>query len=164
MAKLGIIADTHDNYTGTKKAIEIFRDKGCDMILHLGDLIAPPMLNLFRDTNTRFVLGNNEGEIPFLLKKAEENNVEFDRYVMEVESDGKKIAGFHGYSEDITNALISSGRYDYVLVGHTHGKFDRKEGNVRVINPGALFLGQEEKTVAVLDTEKDELEFVNVNE
>ncbi|MBI2647490.1 metallophosphoesterase family protein, partial [Candidatus Woesearchaeota archaeon] len=54
-----------------------------------------------------------------------------------------------------------SNKYDYVLTGHTHIKRDEKIGKTRIINPGALF-GIHPYTIALLDVEKDKLNFVEI--
>lgn len=164
MARIGIISDTHDNYLGTKKAVEIFRKKKADFIVHLGDLISPPMLKCFEGIKLKLCLGNNEGELFFLMEKLKGMDAELYRYVCEFEIDGKRFAAYHGQSKEINDALVKCGKYDYVLLGHTHEKYDRKEGSVRIINPGTLFLGENEKTIAVLDAAKDKLEFVDINQ
>lgn len=163
MTKIGIISDTHDNYTGTKKAVEIFRQKKVDFIMHLGDLISPPMVQCFKGMKTKLILGNNEAEIIFLLQKVKEFGIDFHRHLCEFEADGKRFVAFHGFPAEITEAFIKSGKYDYVLAGHFHKKLDKREGNVRIINPGSLFLGDEEHTIAILDVKNDELEFVRIN-
>ena len=126
MARIGIISDTHDNYMGTRKAVEIFKNKGVDFIIHLGDLISPPMTACFKGTKLKLVLGNNEGELFFLMEKVKEIGAELHRYVYEFEADGKRFAAYHGQSKEINDALVKCGKYDYVLLGHTHAKFDRR--------------------------------------
>lgn len=163
MTKIGIISDTHDNYMGTKKAVEIFRKKGVEFVIHLGDLISPPMLKCFEGINLKLCLGNNEGELFFLMDKLKEIDAELHRYVCEFEVDGKKFAAYHGSSSAINDALVKCGKYDYVLVGHVHKIKDERKGGVRIINPGTLFLGENEKTIVVLDVKNDKAELIKIN-
>ncbi|RLS46748.1 MAG: metallophosphoesterase, partial [Planctomycetota bacterium] len=50
---------------------------------------------------------------------------------------------------------------DYLLHGHTHVCRDERHGATRIINPGALHRASE-FTVALLDTDSDELQFLVV--
>ena len=50
--------------------------------------------------------------------------------------DGLRIAIYHGTSDKITEALITSQLYDLVIYGHTHKKRDDKIQNTLVLNPG----------------------------
>ena len=36
---IGIISDTHENENAIKKAVEIFKDKNTDFVVHCGDII-----------------------------------------------------------------------------------------------------------------------------
>ncbi|PIN86027.1 YfcE family phosphodiesterase [Candidatus Woesearchaeota archaeon CG10_big_fil_rev_8_21_14_0_10_44_13] len=163
MTKIGVISDTHDNYMGTKKAVEIFKKVNVDFIVHLGDLISPPMLKCFEGIKLKLCLGNNEGELFFLMEKLKEIDAELFRYVCEFEADGKKVAAYHGQSSAIIDALVNCGKYDYVLIGHVHKIRDERKGKVRIVNPGTLFLGDNDKTIAVLDTAMDKVEFYRVS-
>ena len=63
------------------------------------------------------------------------------------------------------SALIASGQFPWVCHGHTHRTRDERIGKVRVINPGALKSPRDPRhpTVAVLDTEADMLEFIELD-
>jgi predicted phosphodiesterase len=50
---------------------------------------------------------------------------------------------------------------NYLLHGHTHEPRDERIESTRVINPGALFRARR-YTVALLEPEKDRLQFVDV--
>jgi len=57
--------------------------------------------------------------------------------------------------------LIREQQIDYLFLGHTHETLHQHEGKVYVINPGALYRASV-KSVAVLDTETDEVRFIPV--
>jgi len=38
---IGILSDSHDNFPGLMEAVEIFKRRKVEMILHAGDVIAP---------------------------------------------------------------------------------------------------------------------------
>lgn len=92
-----------------------------------------------------------------------------------IETDGKKLAVFHGTPDDSLEGRLYPNdkikgreefydKYEYVILGHTHFRMDRKQGHARIINPGSL--GQQRDGLgcgfAVLDTKQDFLEFISV--
>src|SRR3989338_2583937 len=158
---IGIISDTHENEKATKKAVRIFKDKNIDFVVHCGDIISPPMLEHFKGLKMKFVFGNNDGEKAGLNKMASEYGWEKITDEKEFDYGGKKFYVYHGTNKEKLDNAIKSNKYDYVLTGHTHIKMDEKSGKTRVINPGALFRIYP-YTVALLDAEKDELEFVKI--
>jgi len=158
---IGIISDTHENEEAIKKAVKIFREKNPDFVVHCGDIISPPMLEHFQGLKMKFVFGNNDGERIGLNSRAKEFGWEGVTDEKEFEYKGKKFYAYHGTSKEKLDAAIKSNKYGYVLTGHTHIKRDEKIGITRVINPGALFRIYP-YTIALLDVEKDKLEFVRI--
>lgn len=159
---IGIISDTHDNTESIKRAVDVFKDNNVDVVIHCGDLICPLNLELFEGLNLFIVKGNCDGEIPFLKKNLEKINGQYFDDLGEITLNDKNVAFTHGHDETIMSKLIESRRFDYVFHGHTHEKKDEKVKKTRVINPGALYMPVKEKTVALLDLEKDKLEFIEV--
>ena len=157
---LGIISDTHENEEAIKKAVAIFKEKNIEFGVHCGDIISPPMLEHFKGLKMKFVFGNNDGEKAGLSSKAKELGFEISDE-KEFEYNGKKFYAYHGTKKEKLESAIKSNKYDYILTGHTHIKRDEKIGKTRVINPGALFRIYP-YTIALLDVEKDKLEFVGV--
>ena len=158
---IGIISDTHENEEATKKAVKIFRDKNAEFAVHCGDIISPAMLEHFKGLKMKSVFGNNDGEKEGLNKMAQELGFGEIKEELEFEHKGKKFYVYHGINEEKLDSIIQSNKYDYVLTGHTHIKKDGKAGGTRVINPGALFRIYP-YTIAMLDAEKDELEFIKI--
>jgi len=161
---IGLISDTHDNIPNIIKAVEIFKEKNVDFVLHLGDVIAPATIEFFKGLDVRFVKGNCDGDVELLKEKINEINCKFYNVLKKLKYKDKVLMLFHGKPGDELKELISSGRYDYVIHGHTHKKRDEKIGKTRAVNPGAHYLSpkQTKHTIAVLDVEKDELEFIEV--
>lgn len=158
---IGIISDTHENEEAIKKAVKIFKEKNVEFVVHCGDIISPPMLEHFKGLKMKFVYGNNDGEKIGLNSKARELGFDEVTDEKEFEHKGKKFYVYHGTDKEKLDASIKSNKYDYVLTGHTHIKKDEKIGKTRIINPGALFRIYP-YTVALLDAEKDKLEFLEV--
>lgn len=157
---VGIVADTHDNLELVEAAVETFEDRGVDVVVHCGDIVAPFSVAPF-DGEFEFyaVRGNNDGE--WALQSA---IAEFGTYLGEMGEltlDGEEIGAYHGTSEAIVEALVASANYDYVLHGHTHERtHEVYEGTVQ-INPGGIAFpdAPEPFSIAVLDTETGDVAF-----
>ncbi|MCD6357970.1 MAG: metallophosphoesterase family protein, partial [Thermoproteales archaeon] len=65
MAKIGVMADTHDNLAALDKALRELERRGVKRVLHAGDIIAPFTLRriLARGFEFTGVFGNNDGEL-----------------------------------------------------------------------------------------------------
>tara|TARA_Y100000310_G_scaffold339022_1_gene430383 strand:- start:12854 stop:13345 length:492 start_codon:yes stop_codon:yes gene_type:complete len=161
---IGLISDTHDNIPNIIKAVNIFKEKKVEFVLHLGDVIAPATIKFFEGLDMRFVKGNCDGDIELLKEKIEGINGKFYNVLKRLKYKDKVLMLFHGKPGEELDQLIKSERYDYVLHGHTHKKRDEKVGKTRVVNPGGHYLAPEQKehTIALLDVEKDQLEFVEI--
>lgn len=156
--KVGIVSDTHDNIELAEKAADFFEGR-VEKVVHCGDMVAPFTAEIFdRDFDFYAVRGNNDGE--WNLKQTVEGFGEFHNNIMEIEIDGLSTAVYHGTEEEIVEGLIGKD-YDYVFRGHTHERKLVEQGETVELNPGGIRLpGQEEGfSVAVLDTEKEEIEF-----
>lgn len=158
---IGIISDTHENENAVNKAVKILKDSHVEFVVHCGDIISPPMLEHFKGLDMKFVFGNNDGEKEGLNKMAKKLGFEEIKDEKEFEYKGKKFYAYHGTKRERLDDAIKSNKYDYILAGHTHIKTDERLGRTRVINPGALFRAYP-YTLALLDAEKDKLEFVEV--
>jgi len=158
---IGIISDTHENEKAIKKAVQIFKQMNVEFVVHCGDIISPPVLEHFKGMKMKFVFGNNDGEKQGLNEKTKELGFEEIADEKEFEHCGKKFYAYHGTDKGRLEAAIKSNKYDYVLTGHTHIKKDERSEKTRVINPGALFRIYP-YTIALLDAEKDGLEFIQI--
>jgi len=159
--RIGILADTHNNIDLTRRAIAILGKKNVDMIIHAGDLTSPKMLKLFSEFKCKFVLGNGDIDIEDLNRECE--NMGFGCMDTECvfEAEGKKFMLFHGDNVPKFRNAVASGKYDYIIKGHTHFFENYVSNKSRIINPGSLY-GSEEFSVAVLDTETDRVEMIRV--
>lgn len=159
--KIGLISDTHNNITLTKRAVEIFREKGIELIIHAGDLTSPKIVELFFPVKCVFVLGNSDIDVEMINLRAEEMGCGKVGECCELEVDGKKIFVLHGNDVPMFRKAVSSGKYHYIIKGHTHFFENYVSCSTRVINPGTLY-GDEECTVAILDTETDKVEKIKI--
>ncbi len=165
--KIGIISDTHDDIDNIKKAVKIFEDKGIKTVIHLGDIVAPPAIKFFKGFKLIGIFGNNDGYKQFLLEIYRSIGGELKGDFASIEIDGLKLALYHGEFLDITEALVKSGDYDFVLSGHTHSANVTKAGKTILVNPGSAhryFTNDGGPTAAVLDTGSKDVEIIMIDE
>ena len=58
------MADSHDNLFAVKKAVQLFKDSGCELAIHAGDFVAPFAARELENLNcpVKAVFGNCDGE------------------------------------------------------------------------------------------------------
>ena len=158
---IGVIADTHDNFGAAQAATELFHDEGVGVILHCGDIIAPPMLEAFRGFEFHLVLGNNDGETAGLRSTVANLGAESTCHgrFAQLGFDGTRIAMLHGEDLDEVRAYAETGAYDFVLHGHHHEVRIEPVGETTIVNPGGHFptIPAEHRAVAIIDTETNEV-------
>ncbi|MBR9675646.1 YfcE family phosphodiesterase [Candidatus Woesearchaeota archaeon] len=155
-----ILSDTHEHVEVLKKALKKIKKLKPELIIHLGDLICPPMLDFFKDyKDFRLVFGNCDGEKQGLRAKAKAYGWDEPKEFLNFEFENKKF--FAAHQPHKTESAIETQRYDYVLHGHTHNARDEKNGKTRIINPGALYWTKK-YTFASLNPKTDELKFIKV--
>ena len=164
---VGLMADTHDRLPLVEKAVKALNEHGVELVLHAGDFIAPFVIPRLAKLEAKLVgvFGNNDGDKPLLLKRAAETGgkVEIKGLFAEVQAGGLKIALTHGHEGELLRSLMACGAFDVVVHGHTHQAGVKREGKTLVVNPGEVcgyLYGR--PTVAVLDTEKLEVEFLEL--
>lgn len=158
---IGLISDTHNNVELTNKAVEVFKERGVEFVIHSGDLTSPRILDMFSDFKCRAVLGNGDLDCKEINEKAEALGFSCLENYCSFEVDGKKFIVFHGNNVAMYREAVASGEYDYIIKGHTHMFEDYKANKSRIINPGALYAA-DEYTIAVLNTADDRLEMIKI--
>jgi len=161
--KIGIISDTHNNLELARKAIEVFKSKNVDLVVHAGDLTSPKILELFSQFKCKFVLGNGDIDVEAINVKSGELGFGEVGEFCELDADDKKIFVFHGNDVPLFRKIVASGKYHYIIKGHTHFFENYISNSSRIINPGTLY-GSEEYTVAILDTSLDKVEKIRINQ
>ncbi len=158
---LGILSDSHGRIHLVERALAIFDQHGVDGIVHCGDIGGLEVLEVFSGRPFWFVWGNTDS--PRQSWRAAVRS--FGAYWPEsipvvIEADSQHIAVFHGSEREFITACHNND-YDYILHGHTHRASDHRQGRTRIINPGALYRAPS-KTVAILDTQTDQLQYCTV--
>lgn len=160
---IGLISDTHDHVPHIKQAVNLFKERNAELVLHSGDYCSPFTIPHFEGLNLKGIFGNNDGDKYLLMSKFREIGASLEGTFMEVEADGMKIAVYHGTDQPITNALHQSGIYDVVVTGHTHETVIEEIGNTLAINPGTANGFGEAATIAFLDTNTRNVEFADLD-
>lgn len=154
--KISIISDSHDDWEGLEKAVEISNKEDCKFLLFAGDLIAPPGIAILEKFNgdVKFVWGNNEGEKVGMTRKFDSlQNIELCGDIFEGEIDGIKI--FMNHYPRIVELASKSGEFDLCIHGHTHTYREEKVNNTILLNSGAI--KGDNPTFAVFDTTTKEI-------
>ena len=158
---LCLISDTHENIPVIRKAVEKIKILNPELVIHCGDIVSPPILEEFRGLPMRFVLGNNDGEVEGLNKKAAELGFGEINTELELIINDNRIYVYHGTKLHVIDEMAGAQLYDYVIHGHTHHTRNEIFGRTRIINPGALFQANR-YTFATLDLETQKVEFIDV--
>ncbi|MFZ2052779.1 MAG: metallophosphoesterase [Candidatus Aminicenantales bacterium] len=159
---IGVMSDSHDNVTMVRKAVALFKDAGCDLVLHAGDVVAPFAARELAALGcpVKAVFGNCDGEKQGLEMALEKfGNIQDAPLLFAHE--GRQILLVHYHFSVATYA--SSGKYDVIIFGHTHKPVIQKEGKTLLLNPGETGGWLTGKcTAALLDPEKLEAEIIGL--
>ncbi len=158
-AVLGILSDSHGRAEITRRAVEALRAEGATMLLHLGDIGSPAVLDEQAGPGTRVVFGNCDDESA-LSRHAALVGVAVDHPAGLIQAGGRRVAYTHGHFPDLLERALRNGA-DYLLHGHTHETRDERLGRTRIVNPGALFRAAR-YTCALLDPRNDVLRFLEI--
>jgi len=160
--KIGILADTHDNLTALRRAVDLFRGLGCELVIHAGDFVAPFAAREMEKSAcpVRAVFGNCDGERRGLKTVlAPLGGIHDEPFLFEYL--GKSFLLVHRH-EKLAEHLAKHSP-DFLIYGHTHKPEVRRAGNTLVINPGeACGWLSGRSTVSVLDLESQKAEILTL--
>lgn len=137
--KLAILSDAHDNWANLEKAIAIANERGCEVLLFAGDLIAPPGIAVLEKFNgsVKIVWGNNEGEkVGIVTKCAASSKIELCGDVFEGTLGTTRV--FMNHYPRLAELAAKSGEFDLSICGHTHEYSQKQLGNCTLLNPGEV--------------------------
>ncbi|NLF32674.1 MAG: metallophosphoesterase [Planctomycetes bacterium] len=161
---IGVVSDSHDHVRLLRRALELFRRRKVEAILHAGDFVAPFSARLLADAAltsgvpVHCVYGNNDGErkgLKGILPQLVDGP-------LRLELGGKAIV-LHHYDQWIDPAALAGA--DIVVSGHTHEIVREKRDGIFYLNPGeccGILSGR--ATAAVLDTETMDVEILDLAE
>lgn len=156
---IGILSDSHDQLIALDKALEVFRRRNVDFVIHGGDLISPFAAKKLKAGVTvplYIIYGNNDGErtgLKNVLPQIQDGP-------LFIEAAGKTILVHHDPALTPPDAIEQA---DIVITGHTHeGKIEERDGKL-YLNPGECCGWLTGKgTVALLDPESLKVEVVDL--
>ncbi|MGB7297433.1 MAG: metallophosphoesterase [Candidatus Aminicenantales bacterium] len=159
---IGVMSDSHDNITQVRKAVALFKDSGCDLVLHAGDVVAPFAARELAALGcpVKAVFGNCDGEKQGLEMTLDKYG-EIKEAPLLFSHGGRRILLVHYHFSVATYA--SSGKYDVIIFGHTHKPIVQREGKTLLVNPGETggwLTGK--STAALLDLENLEVEIIGL--
>ncbi len=160
MALIGLISDSHGEWSRTREAVKLLEERGCETLIHLGDVETNEVLDELAGHNVTMVFGNCDF-VTRLLGHAIELGIDVQHPAGTITVDGKCIAFLHGDDSSQFHAFVNDPSINVIAYGHLHETRDEVLNNTRCINPGALHRASR-YTVAVFDCESDTLEFLEV--
>lgn len=139
--KYGIVSDSHDNYYNLTKAVEEMRQRGITVGFHLGDICAPPMIDILAKTSIHwyFIWGNCDGARSLmLLRNKNATNLDFaPESHRELELPEGKI--FLAHFPILAENAASSGKYKAAFYGDNHQKkVETLPNGTLLANPGEI--------------------------
>lgn len=159
---VGLLSDTHGKADITHRAVKLLIDRGAEYLIHCGDVGGNDVLDALAGHPATFVFGNNDYDRTELQQYANIIDIQCGNDTAAITIGNKHAVITHGDDNRLMHRLITEQKIDYLFHGHTHETRDERIGKVRIINPGALYRAAV-KTVALLDTVTDKLEFIVVN-
>jgi putative phosphoesterase len=157
---IGILSDSHDNLVMVRRAVRLFRDARCELVIHAGDIVAPFTARELRELGCplRAVYGNCDGERPGLAK-AFEGWGEIREAPHVFSHGGIRYVVCH--LDSPIDGYLTSLPCDVLVFGHTHKPLSERRKGVLVVNPGEAggwLYGR--STVALLDAGKMAVDIV----
>ena len=157
---VGIVSDTHDQLIALDKALQCFRERNVDFVIHAGDIVAPFAAKRLRDgvvAPLYVIYGNNDGE------RAGLKNVlpQIQDGPLFIEAGGKTILVHHDPQLVPPDAIEQA---DIIITGHTHQSGVEERDGKLYINPGegcGWLTGK--ATVALLDPTEQKVEIVELD-
>lgn len=163
--RIGIVSDTHDNQSNLKHALEALRPKGIEALVHCGDMTNPETALLLVEYRIIYVYGNVDaasGEIRRTLQYYDAQN--FSGPIFSGTLGGSKVAVLHGHQPGLVDDLAQSGKFRFILHGHTHLRRCDQVGDTWVINPGALGgANRQSRSCCTLDLTTGAVEFMEIH-
>jgi putative phosphoesterase len=160
---VGILSDSHGKAEITQRAVQLLLSHKAEYLVHCGDVGSQAVLDCLAGHPSMFVFGNNDWDRKPLADYAQSIGVACGDEEGKLAFNNKPAIVTHGDDPQIINRALANPLLNYLFLGHTHQVMDSRQGHVRLINPGALYRAAR-KTVALLDTQSDDLRFLAVKD
>lgn len=143
--KICILSDSHDNIPLLKLATHQAKQRGTEVILHCGDVVAPSTLATLQPYGLpiHVVHGNNTGDLYTLTKLSQKEGSVIHYYGQDADIMLADKRIFIVHYPHYARGMATTGDYDLVCCGHTHIPVIKYIKNVKgtqtiVCNPGAV--------------------------
>ena len=143
--KICIVSDSHDNRSLLATAVHDARERGAELVLHCGDVIAPTTLRGLPPIGlpVHVIHGNNIGDLVamhYVMNRFPEI-IHYHGMDASLEIGGRRI--FMVHYPHYAQAMALTGDYDLVCCGHDHRILNQeveniKGGKTHLINPGTV--------------------------
>jgi len=161
--KLALLSDSHDNTNNLEKAVTGANSRGCEVLIHAGDLMDPQLIGDLKQFKGKviFVFGNNDSEKEEMRQRSKNSNVIVAGDFFDGMFDNKRLYVTH-YPSSAEKAFLSNS-YDLVIFGHTHQHMSETRDGKTLVNPGEIY-GQRKgyTSWAIYDTESSAVEFIEI--
>jgi hypothetical protein len=161
---IGVLSDTHDNLSNLTYALETFREREIETVIHCGDLTDFDLVSHFSGFRLIYTTGNMDyatGTIKRYVEKMNEDN--FAGLVFRGKLGGVSVAVTHSHVDGKVMELVRTRRFKWIFHGHTHEKRDEVVKGARIVNPGALGgIGREPRTFCIVDLDEEVVEFITI--
>jgi len=162
--KVGICSDSHDHVSNLHLAMEAFKAKGVEAIIHAGDFVAPFVVETLAEAGVPVygVFGNCDGERAGLAKQFEAiGEVHREPHIFEL--GGARFVVMH--HPEWISAFARDELADVVIYGHTH-ELELDKRPPWVINPGEVFGKRSGNgpTVVVFDTDTMDADLIHLKQ
>jgi putative phosphoesterase len=157
---VGILSDTHDRLPTIERALELFRTRRVEAVIHPGDLVAPFAARRLKTIEAfcplHVIYGNNDGEwrgLGEILPQIRDGP-------LRLELGGRRVLVHHFINwcrpADCDWAEV-------IITGHTHEVVNERVNGRLLLNPGECCGWVNGRcTAAVLDTDRLSAEIVEV--
>ena len=149
---IGIFADSHDHLDHIRRAVEVFNDAGCELVVFAGDLVSSFAVPPLRQLRCKVIgcFGDNEGNKPGVTAGMRIIGTIGEPPFGFKTPDGRKILLAH-MDRSLTGL---EGEFDVAIFAHSHKpSITRDEEGRLFINPGETSgWSHGRPSVALLDT------------
>ena len=159
---IGIFADSHDHLDHIRRAVEVFNDAGCELVVFAGDLVSSFAVPPLRELKCKVLgcFGDNEGNKPGVAAGMRIIGTIGEPPFGFKTPDGRKILVTH-----MDRSLKGlDGEFDIAIYAHTHKpSITHDESGRLFINPGETSgWSYGRPSVAILDTTSLEARIVSL--
>ncbi len=146
---IGIMSDSHDNLPAIRRAVDLFNQVGCSLVVHAGDVVAPFAAQELGNLKcpVKAVFGNCDGEKDGLLKIFKKIG-QITQAPYKFSHEDRQFWLTHYPVENQKPAGV-----DVLVFGHTHRAQVNRDNHLLIVNPGeACGWVRGISTVALLET------------